>query len=132
MGLDLKISTGSSLPLYAQLGDQLRRAIASGAVQSGETLPSVRSLAERLVVNPNTVVKAYSELEREGLIEARPGSGYYVSSRRQVFSVEERQRRLEVATQTFISQIAFLDFSWEEIRDLLKTKLDPTRSPRRK
>ena len=70
MTFDLRISTGSSTPIFRQIVEQVRLAAAMGTLAAGDALPSVRALAERLVVNPNTIAKAYAELSREGVIEA--------------------------------------------------------------
>ncbi len=73
------INTSSRLPLYQQLAQQIREAIARGELQPGAALPSVRQLSAELVVNPNTVSRTYTELEREGLLVSRPGRGIYVA-----------------------------------------------------
>ena len=98
-------------------------AIAGGALQPGEQLPSVRALAELLVVNPNTVARAYNDLMSEGALESRPGKGVFVARRRQIFSKEERVRRLEAAVQTLVKEVALLGFSDEEILELLQAEL---------
>ncbi len=95
MRFRLTPSTGE--PLYLQLMQRIRHAAESGVLQDGDQLPSIRALAEELVVSPNTVVKAYSELEHEGLIELRQGSGAFISLGRRARSVsshiEEGRRR---------------------------------------
>src|SRR5438552_1085487 len=68
------------VPIYLQLMEQVKHAIETGAVRPGEQLPGIRPLAEELVINPNTVAKAYRELEHEGVIELRHGAGAFVSS----------------------------------------------------
>ena len=85
----------------------------------GQAMPSVRSLAERLVVNANTVVKAYAELVREGVLEAQQGMGFFVAEKRQIYSKAERLRRLRLAVNDFIHEAVFLDFSAEEIRKVV-------------
>jgi GntR family transcriptional regulator len=89
----------------------------------GYELPSVRALAEELGVNPNTVAKAYQELVQGGLLEARPGRGFFVSERRNVFSAEERTRRLEEAADRFLQEAAFLGVPASEIKAVLNAKL---------
>src|ERR687892_1121341 len=69
----------SGVPIYLQLMEQVKHAIETGALKPGEQLPSIRPLAEELVINPNTVAKAYRELEHEGVIELRQGAGAFVS-----------------------------------------------------
>ena len=86
-------------------------------------MPSVRSLAERLVLNANTVVKAYAELVREGVLESQQGMGFFVAEKRQIYSKAERLRRLRLAVDDFIHEAVFLDFSAEEIRTVVDAKL---------
>ena len=76
----IRIDTTSSIPVYAQIVDQIKRAIASGALRNGESLPSLRETAVKLRVNPLTVSKAYKQLEIEGLIETRHGLGSFVAA----------------------------------------------------
>jgi GntR family transcriptional regulator len=77
----MKIDPGSHIPIYLQILDQIRAAIAAGVYRPGETLPSLRALAVDLRVNPNTVQRAYDELEREGAVQARRGVGLFVADR---------------------------------------------------
>ena len=123
MALEFQIITGSSTPVYRQIVDQVRKAVASGALRAGEQLPSVRALAEHLVINPNTVARAYGDLTRDGVIESQPGKGLFIAPRRQIFSDDERRRRLEQAIETFLNDVALLDFSQAEILALLKQRL---------
>ena len=123
MALTFRISTGSATPIYRQVVDQVRHAVAVGLQQPGDPLPSVRTLAEQLVINPNTAAKAYGELVRDGLIEARPGRGYFVADRRQIYSRAERLRRLEQALDAFLSETLVLNFTPAEIRAALDKKL---------
>ena len=123
MALELSISTGSSQPIYRQIVDQVCMAIAAGQLEPGDALPSVRVTAERLVINPNTVARAYAELARDGLVLTQPGKGLTVSPRRRVLSTEERHRRLESALDDFVREVAFLDFDYEEIFVSLGEKL---------
>lgn len=73
-----RLSPGSGVPVYVQVMDQVKHAVDTGALQGGDQLPTIRQLAEDLVVNPNTVVRAYRELQHEGVIELRHGSGAYI------------------------------------------------------
>ena len=123
MALEFQIITGSSTPVYRQIVDQVRKAVASGALSAGEQLPSVRALAEHLVINPNTVARAYGDLAREGVVESQPGKGLFIAERRQVFSDDERRRRLDQAVETFLNDVVLLDFSQAEILSLLKQRL---------
>ena len=122
-GLRVNITTGAGTAIYRQIVDQVRLAVATGAVAPGEAVPSVRTLAEQLLVNANTVVKAYAELVREGVLESQQGMGFFVAEKRQIYSKAERLRRLRQALDTFIHEAVFLDFSAEEIRDAVEEKL---------
>jgi GntR family transcriptional regulator len=123
MALELRISTGSPTPIYRQIVDQIRHAVACGVQRAGDPLPSVRGLAEQLVINANTVAKAYNDLTRDGVIEARQGRGYFVGDRRQVYSRAERTRRLEQALDTFLSEALVLNFARDEICAALDKRL---------
>jgi GntR family transcriptional regulator len=119
----VNVTTGAGTPIYRQIVDQVRLAVATGVLAPGEVMPSVRSLAERLVINANTVVKAYAELMRDGVLESRQGMGFFVAEKRQIYSEAERRRRLRLAVDNFINEAVFLDFSAEEIREVVEQKL---------
>jgi len=87
------IDPSSGTPIYRQLVDQVRQAVASGVLRAGDRLPSVRDLAVELAVNPNTIAKAYQELEREGVIETPRGKGSFVADRDHHISEAERLRQ---------------------------------------
>ena len=117
------ISTGSSTPIYRQITDQVRLGVATGRLTIDDPLPSVRSLAEELVLNPNTVARAYSELAREGLIESRPGRGVFIIRKRKVFTREEGRRRLEPLVNGLIGEAMAMDFTPQELQEIFETKL---------
>jgi GntR family transcriptional regulator len=121
--IHINVTTGAGTPIYRQIVDQVRLAAATGALPAGQAMPSVRSLAERLLVNANTVVKAYAELVRDGVLESQQGLGFFVAEKRQVYSKSERLRRLRQAVDTFIHEAVFLDFSADEIRNAVDEKL---------
>src|SRR5215208_6030859 len=75
----LRPNPSSGVPIYLQLMEQVKHGIETGALRAGEQLPGIRPLAEELVINPNTVAKAYRELEHEGIIELRQGAGAFVA-----------------------------------------------------
>jgi len=79
MALWIQISSGSGEPIYTQVAEQISEAIAKGELASGDKLPAVRKLAAELVINPNTVARAYSRLEQAGLVTTKTGSGTFVS-----------------------------------------------------
>jgi GntR family transcriptional regulator len=123
VGIQIVISTGTEAPIYRQIGDQVRLAAATGRLKVEDQLPSVRSLAEELVVNPNTVARAYSELAREGLIESRPGRGVFIIRKRKVFTREEGRRRLDPMIDSLLGEAMAMDFTPEELREAVDRKL---------
>jgi GntR family transcriptional regulator len=119
--LTIALTPSSDVPIYRQIVQHIRRAVAQGHLQLGEQLPAGRTLAETLVVNPNTVARAYQELIRDGLLESRTGVGVFVAERvRQVFSEPERQRRLAHALQQVLYEAVLLDFPLTEVRAALE------------
>jgi len=119
----VNITTGSGTPIYRQIVEQVRLGVATGVLAPGDALPSVRGLAEKHVVNPNTVAKAYAELVRDGVLDSLQGKGFFVAEKRQVYSRAERLRRLHQALDTFVHEAVFLDFSADEIRRAVDEKL---------
>jgi GntR family transcriptional regulator len=117
------ISTGSGIPIFRQVIDQIRLAVATGRLSAGEQLPSVRGMAERLLVNPNTVAKAYAELTREKTIETRPGRGVFVLPARQMYTRAERARRINPLLQGLIREGISLGYTPDELIDLLRRQL---------
>ncbi len=122
-GFYITITTGSGTPIYRQIIDQVKLGVATGTLAVGDALPSVRNLAEQNLVNANTVIKAYAELVREGVLESHHGKGYFVAEKRQVYSRAERLRRLRQAVEAFVHEALFLDFTAEEIRKAMDEKL---------
>ena len=122
-GFRITITTGSGTPIYRQIIDQVRLGVATGALVAGDAMPSVRLLAEETIVNPNTVVKAYAELVRDGVLESHHGKGFFVAQKRQVYSRAERTRRLRQALDAFVHEAVFLDFTADEIRQVVNEKL---------
>lgn len=123
VALEFRVATGSNTPIYRQISEQVRKGVAAGALAAGEQLPSVRALAELLVINPNTVARAYADLMHEGVLESQPGKGLFVAKRLQKFSKEERLRRLNQALEVFLQEVLFLDFTHQEILNALQHKL---------
>lgn len=102
--LRLHTTPGSPQPIYRQLVEQVRSAILRGDLAPGDPLPSVRSVAEDLVVNANTVAKAYGELVRSGDVVSEPGRGIFVAHARPQLGSLERRRRLRVAVERLLAE----------------------------
>jgi len=136
MSLGISISPASDVPIFRQVMQHIQRGVFMGKLEVGVQLPTVRALAEELVINPNTVARAYQELIREGLLESRAGIGVFVTERRQVFSKEEQERRLkEVAEQlcyearlqeaTLPQVHRLIDDTWQSLQQKNPTKKKP-------
>jgi GntR family transcriptional regulator len=117
------------VPIYRQIVDQICRAVATAQLAPGEQMPSVRVLAEQLVINPNTVARTYADLIREGVLEAQKGKGVFVARRRTVYTKTERLRRLEASLQAFVNEGIYLGFTAEELREALESKLRQLSGP---
>lgn len=116
MAVTFHINTGSNTPIYRQITDQVRLGVTTGRLAVGDQLPSVRALAEELVVNPNTVARAYGDLLREGLLESRAGRGVFITRKRKIYSRAEGWRRLEPLLSALVGEAMILDFTREELR----------------
>lgn len=123
MPFEPSITTGSSVPIYRQIVDQIRLAVATGQLELGEQIPSVRALAEQLLINPNTVARAYADLVREGTLDAHKGKGLFAARRRPVYTKAERLRRLDPVLDAFVNEGIHLGFTAEELREALERKL---------
>ncbi len=110
-------------PIYLQLMEQVKHAIETGALRPGEQLPGIRPLAEDLVINPNTVAKAYRELEHEGLIELRHGAGAFVSANARGKKLTEKLRAGQAIVAAAIERLRARGVSDEEIRRLFEAEL---------
>ena len=112
----------SGVPVYLQLMEQVKHAIDVGALRPGEQLPALRRVAEDLVINPNTVAKAYRELEHDGVIELRQGAGAFVSATASVGRVA-RVRSAQPVLQAALEQLAASGLTPEEMRRLFEAEL---------
>ncbi len=126
--MELSIITGSQVPIYRQIKDQICQAIANRTLKEGEKLPSIRSLADQLVLNHNTVAKAYHELVKDGVIESRHGRGAFVLQQRKVFNKAERSRRLKQVLDLLISEAILLNCTPEEVREEVEKSLEQLHS----
>lgn len=117
--LRLHTTPGSPHPIYRQLVDQIRAAISRGELAAGDALPSVRAVAEDLVVNVNTVAKAYGELVRAGDVLSEPGRGVFVSAVRPHTGSLERRRRLRLAVERLLAEAISVGASRDELEDVI-------------
>jgi GntR family transcriptional regulator len=113
----------SGVPIYLQLMEQVKHSIETGALRPGEQLPGIRPLAEELVINPNTVAKAYRELEHEGVIELRHGAGAFVSAQPRTKKLAEAVRDAQPVVAATVKRLRARGLTDEEIRRLFEAEL---------
>lgn len=113
----------SGVPIYLQLMQQVRHGIETGALRPGEQLPGIRPLAEALVINPNTVAKAYRELEHEGVIELRHGAGAFVSSDAVPRKLTDTLRAAQAQVAMTVDRLRARGVTDDEIRRLFEAEL---------
>ena len=115
-----RLDNSSGVPVYRQLIDQVRGGIASGSLIAGDQLPTVRQLAVDLAINPNTVMRAYRELELGGLLETHQGTGTFISNKKPEKKSAERERQLGQMAGEFAARAGAAGFTLEEIIDRLR------------
>jgi GntR family transcriptional regulator len=120
----LHVSSSSGIPLYLQVESQLKHAIAAGALKPDELLPSVRKLAAELRINPNTVARAYQNLERDGVIRTVPGGGTYVADNVPGLLKSEKFKRLRPFAIQVAVEGSHLRLTHEEIMKLVQETLE--------
>src|ERR1051325_9910143 len=114
----LRTKPSSGVPIYLQLMEQVKHNIETGALRPGEQLPGIRPLAEELVINPNTVAKAYRELEHEGIIELRHGAGAFVSRNARAGKLADKLKQAQALVAGAVEKLRGRGFADEEIRRL--------------
>jgi len=119
----LRPNPSSGVPIYLQLMEQVKHSIETGALRPGEQLPGIRPLAEELVINPNTVAKAYRELEHEGLVELRQGAGAFVSMGARAKKLTDRLRAGQTVVASTVERLRARGVTDEEIRRLFEAEL---------
>ena len=117
--MELHISPQDGLPIYQQIVNQIKFLVASQRLKSGEELPSIRTLAEQLLVNPNTVARAYRECQAAGVVEKRRTAGTFVADAQSPLARRERKRILHEKLDALLVEGRQLGFSVDEIVDML-------------
>ena len=120
--MQLHVSPADGVPIYQQIVNQVTYLISSGRLAAGEELPPIRSLAEQLLINPNTVARAYRELERAGAVEKRRTTGTYVSGGVSPLARRERMRILGRRVDGLLAEARQMDVSLDEVIDLLRQR----------
>src|SRR5579863_2240161 len=124
-----RLDLHSGVPVYRQVIDQVRGAIASGALAAGDQLPTVRQLAVDLQINPNTVVRAYRELELGGLLETHQGTGTFIRAQKLKKSNAERERQLAQIVSDAVSRAGAAGFTLDDLLEELRGRsVEPRRS----
>jgi GntR family transcriptional regulator len=127
-----RLNPASGHPLYLQLMEQVRHAVETGVLQDGDLMPGIRTLAEELVISHNTVAKAYMELQHEGLLELRHGSGAYISAPRSAKSRTSKLLKAQTKVRNVVDDLRDDGFASDEIRRLFESQLIHTDNTVRK
>ena len=126
--MDLQIDAASHTPIYEQVVTQVRALVASGRLPAGERLLSVRGLAERLLINPNTVARAYRELEREGVVVSRQGHGVFVADQASPFRAAQRRRMLAASVARLFAEAAQFGLEPADVQELVRQRVEGGRA----
>jgi GntR family transcriptional regulator len=118
--LRFRLDLHSGVPVYRQIIDQVRGGMASGSLVAGDQLPTVRQLAVDLAINPNTVVRAYRELELGGLLETHPGTGTFISAQKIKRGDAERERQLTQIVGDCVARAGAAGFTVEDLVEQLR------------
>jgi GntR family transcriptional regulator len=119
----LRLDLRSGVPVYRQIIDQVRAGVASGALKAGDQLPTVRQLAVDLTVNPNTVLRAYRELELGGLLETQQGTGTFITEKKVKHDEAERARQLNQIVGEFLARAGAAGFTAKELVEQLREQM---------
>lgn len=117
-----RLDNSSGVPVYRQLIDQVQAGIATGVLTMGHQLPTVRQVAVDLAINPNTVMRAYRELEIRGVLDTQQGTGTFIASQQPQIDGDDRARRLDQLIDEFVARAGSGGFTLEEILQALKDR----------
>jgi GntR family transcriptional regulator len=120
--MQIHISTADGVPIYQQIVNQIKYLVSSGRLTAGEELPPIRTLAENLVINPNTVARAYRELEGAGIVEKRRTAGTYVSDQGSPLARRERLKILTERIDALLAEARQMDIAFEEVVKLAERR----------
>lgn len=128
----VRIESSSSVPIYRQIIDQIRYQVATGMLQPGDKVPSVRALAGELAVNQNTILKVYSELRNENILRVERGSGTMVADSRQSMTLTERRKTVARLLREGAIQALQLDITLEQAVDLFKKEFQTIQTEKKR
>jgi GntR family transcriptional regulator len=120
--MDITITVTDGVPIYRQIVNQVKYLVASGLLRPGEELPPIRTLALQLKVTPNTIVKAYGDLEIAGVVHKRQGSGTYVSEERPRLANRERRRVIDQRIDALLAEAHQLNFTADDIVRIIRER----------
>jgi GntR family transcriptional regulator len=120
--MQIHISTADGVPIYQQIVNQIKYLVSSGRLTAGEELPPIRVLAEKLVINPNTVARAYRELESAGIVEKRRTAGTYVSDQGSPLARRERLKILTERIDALLAEARQMDIPFEDVVKLTERR----------
>jgi GntR family transcriptional regulator len=120
--MQIRIASDDGVPIYIQIVNQVKHLVASGRLAPGEEIPSIRALAEQLTVNPNTVARAYLELEHTGIVTKRNGTGTYVSEARSPMAQRERIKVLASRADALLTEARQLDVDLGDVIKLVRER----------
>src|SRR3954462_10854134 len=120
--MQIHISTADGVPIYLQIVNQIKYLVSSGRLTSSEELPPIRSLAEKLVINPNTVARAYRELESAGIVEKRRTAGTYISDQGSPLARRERLKILTERIDALLAEAGQMDIAFEDVIKLAERR----------
>ncbi|MFN7737390.1 MAG: GntR family transcriptional regulator [Pirellula sp.] len=128
--MQIHITTTDGVPIYLQVVNQVKYLVAAGRLKAGEELPPIRTLAEKLVVNPNTIARAYRELEVSGIVEKRRTAGTYVTDQGSPLARRERTKILSDRIDQLLAEAGHMDVSLEEVIKLLQQRFSVIQNSR--
>jgi GntR family transcriptional regulator len=128
-GFAFRLDAHSGVPVYRQLIDQVQAAMATGTLRAGDQLPTVRQVAVDLSINPNTVLRAYREMEIRGTLDTQQGTGTFLAEKEIAYAKGERERNLSQLVREFVSRAGAAGFTVTELADALR-ELSPEVEPK--
>ncbi len=120
----LRIDADSGVPIYHQITQQIQQAVSAGTIRPGDRLPTVRELATELIINPNTVARAYQDLERAGVVETRRSQGTFACAPSRMLTEDERRARIVPHLDRALQEARTLGLDFEDVRALLSERAD--------
>jgi GntR family transcriptional regulator len=128
--MQIHITTSDGVPIYLQVVNQVKYLVAAGRLKAGEELPPIRTLAEKLVVNPNTIARAYRELESAGIVEKRRTAGTYISDQGSPLAKRERTKILSDRIDQLLAEAGHMDVTVDEVIKLVQTRFSVIQNSR--